>query len=182
MPVNVVQARVGKFLTRNSRKVEITGFKMVPYKAPRRGERRVWDGNLFQQDGRRVETRLTWEDDGSLCDRNGVASPYDLTQCIGAPDPPPPTGDGGELAAIEATIARADVGIERGDRTVSDWLAQVLQALLLDRSNLRAILKPFAEDGESVVDTVERLLYEGRQIGPQVPPIAPIATTVPLEG
>ena len=44
-----------------------------------------------------------------------------------------------ELQKIVACIERAETGIERGDQSIDDWLAQILQALILDSSSLNKV-------------------------------------------
>jgi len=119
-------------MTRSSRLVEITGSEQV--KAPKPGggtmTKTVFTGTLFKMDGRTIDSKHRWDLSGQFANQQGVSSNYDLCQRIGGPAPETSSEAVAETPAIAAP------------------------------EDINAVLFPYAEPGETAVDTLKRLLGE----------------------
>lgn len=74
-----------------NRIVEITGSKIVDRQQPGVANpvpTRMWEGTLFQMDGKTPESQYTWTDAGGFFGTaQGVSSPYDLENLISSNEP-----------------------------------------------------------------------------------------------
>jgi hypothetical protein len=121
----------GRYQTRNNRVVEITGSHIesgtlngVPF------SKTMWDGVLYQADGKTVETPHTWSDAGTYLHEQGVMNQFDIATVTS--QEPEPMND-----AAPAVLEN-----------------QLLCAALTDQ------LAPLAEPGETPLCTLERVIRE----------------------
>ena len=142
----------GRYQTRNSRVVEITGSRMITRAvagAPVH-EQKIWDGNLMDATGVKPETAATWDDEGNFCD-GGVGSSFGLSIVMSQEFDPEP-------AAAVAPVHSSD------NPAVLE--NQILLAALLD------VLKQDAGEGEQPLDTLERIIDERNRAGSEPTEVA----------
>lgn len=126
-----------------NRIVDITGSKTVPRQqpgVPNPVPTRMWEGTLFQMDGKTPESMFTWTDDGNFYGTaQGVSSPYDLVNLISSHEPEPqpeievPSVGTVQLAALleqlQDNVAIAQKSLEEGRDTLGLIRFRAVEAL-----------------------------------------------------
>ena len=127
----------GRYQTRNSRVVEITGYHMVTRAVSGSTfQQKIWDGNLMDATGVKPETAATWDDEGNFCD-GGVGSSFGLSIVMSQEFDPAP--------AEQPVHGLNDSSVLHN---------QILCAALVDA------LKADAGEGEQPLATLHRIIEE----------------------
>lgn len=117
MPQNQVPAERGRFMTRISRVVEITGSReieeAIPGGAGQTRKKTIWDGVMFQANGRDVDGKHEWEGDGTFRNTKGVTTAHDLVVLMYRSQPEPEPEPEADRAAIEEAAPAAELVPQR---------------------------------------------------------------------
>jgi hypothetical protein len=165
----------GRYSTRNNRVVEITGsHEKVENVGGLSTTKIIWDGIIFEANGKNVESTATWSNDGRYLHNEGVGSSFDLSIVISQEAEPEP------MAAIEtkmdpavlenqllcAALCEVLADEKEGSESPMETLNRVLderdaksdQAELL--RHIREVLVPQLKEGETATAGITRIIEE----------------------
>jgi hypothetical protein len=159
----------GRYSTRNNRVVEITGsHEKVENVGGLSTTKIIWDGIIFEANGKNVESTATWSNDGRYLHNEGVGSSFDLSIVISQEAEPEPAVSDAAPAVLEnqlayAALCQALTPHMRDGETGSQAIVRIVrerdeQSELL--SHIREVLVPQLKEGETATAGITRIIEE----------------------
>jgi hypothetical protein len=159
----------GRYSTRNNRVVQITGsHEKVENVGGVNTTKIIWDGIIYEANGKNVESTATWSNDGRYLHNEGVGSSFDLSIVISQEAEPEPAVSDAAPAVLEnqlayAALCQALTPHMRDGETGSQAIVRIVrerdeQSELL--SHIREVLVPQLKEGETATAGISRIIQE----------------------
>jgi hypothetical protein len=159
----------GRYSTRNNRVVEITGsHEKVENVGGVNTTKIIWDGIIYEANGKNVESTATWSNDGRYLHNEGVGSSFDLSIVISQeaePEQPAAVETKTDPAVLENQLVCAalcsklqavEVPADNSPMATLDRIVEDAQIL----SHIRAVIVPQLKEGETATGVITRIIEE----------------------
>ena len=143
----------GRYSTRNNRVVEITGSHVVTeHVGGQDTQKTIWDGVIYEANGKNVESKATWSNDGRYLHNEGVGSSFDLSIVISQETEPEPA------PAAVATEVKSDPAVLENQILCAALVARLSDVVNPADENPMATLERVISERDTAQEQVRELL------------------------